>query len=160
MLVGILVIAFPVSVFSDLWSQELKHRGILSHSGTNNHNDSDACCNDREVDHVEEDFSKLKSLKLKNTLDSVLQDEDAFTGNDVSKEAKESYQIHDDRVILTKSDFDDICNHLNTINESQDVILRRMDLINDSQKKIGDIIQRSYVVKHQVEEESDNGIKM
>lgn len=28
MLIGVLVIAFPVSVFSDLWSNELKQRGV------------------------------------------------------------------------------------------------------------------------------------
>lgn len=30
MLMGLLVIAFPVSVFSDLWSKELKRQGVLN----------------------------------------------------------------------------------------------------------------------------------
>ena len=30
MLMGVLVIAFPVSVFSDLWSKELKKQGVLN----------------------------------------------------------------------------------------------------------------------------------
>lgn len=30
MMMGVLVIAFPVSVFSDLWSKELKKQGVLN----------------------------------------------------------------------------------------------------------------------------------
>ena len=34
MLLGVLVVAFPVSVFSDLWSKELKFAGLFYHGDT------------------------------------------------------------------------------------------------------------------------------
>lgn len=34
MMMGVLVIAFPVSVFSDLWSKELKKQGVLNELGS------------------------------------------------------------------------------------------------------------------------------
>ena len=40
MLTGVLVIAFPVSVFSDLWSKELKRAGALDHLGSSDEEDA------------------------------------------------------------------------------------------------------------------------
>ena len=51
MLMGVLVIAFPVSVFSDLWSYELKHMKAFKDLATNDDDDDDDNDSEKKMDH-------------------------------------------------------------------------------------------------------------
>jgi len=66
MMTGVLVIAFPVSVFSDLWSKELKRSGAFSALEEDDDND------DGRVEEDEEKQGKLKSAqKVEAELDPM-----------------------------------------------------------------------------------------
>eukprot|EP00586_Coscinodiscus_wailesii_P007610 CAMPEP_0172520818 /NCGR_PEP_ID=MMETSP1066-20121228/292221_1 /TAXON_ID=671091 /ORGANISM="Coscinodiscus wailesii, Strain CCMP2513" /LENGTH=176 /DNA_ID=CAMNT_0013303631 /DNA_START=582 /DNA_END=1109 /DNA_ORIENTATION=- len=75
MLTGVLVIAFPVSVFSDLWSKELKKAGALDHLESESINTLDEDnfehkiqngSDDESFDCKQESLPKLRQRTLSN----------------------------------------------------------------------------------------------
>ncbi len=107
MLTGVLVIAFPVSIFSDLWSKELK--------------DEDSDCEDNENDGINETQRQASSenigrpqssVRFRNDYQTLPPDEEDFR-------SKLSRQI-----VLEREDLNDIVSSIRDINEKQRRIQR------------------------------------
>jgi hypothetical protein len=69
MLMGVLVIAFPVSVFSDLWSKELKKQGVLNEVESQElspsiENEKDVMSHPTNSGHVLISEADLSSIKM------------------------------------------------------------------------------------------------
>ncbi|KAL7531790.1 hypothetical protein ACHAXR_006760 [Thalassiosira sp. AJA248-18] len=115
MLTGVLVIAFPVSVFSDLWSKELKRQGVVT------------------ILHAEQQISSSSSSDCSDSgdvKDSSMRD-DAASGDCGDRELKSYYQSsrssfenNANVVIMNEADLNAIRLHLRRIDESQDEIRR------------------------------------
>lgn len=135
MISGVLVIAFPVSIFSDLWSKELKEKGLLGYS-----NDDD---NDDEVYNVSSSEVKLEKELNDNNInnamfriihgdnknnnhddvddDEVLHDLMQQLNNNSNKDSNNSGHINND-IALNVSDINSIYNHYAIIQNSQNEI--------------------------------------
>ena len=95
MLMGVLVIAFPVSVFTELWSKELRRTGALLDWSDD---DSEPPSSSTRLDY--------------NTIETVLPRDD--NGDNVLSDLPS-----DDFVVLHKDDLAEIVANLQTIGESQ-----------------------------------------
>lgn len=112
MLMGVLVIAFPVSVFSDLWSKELRLHEVFD---------------DREDDVLERkdgDPEPGRGDSLRNRLQYVMLPEadhqrQASFDSLLSNKFNPSILISDEaHVIMTKEDLNNLMNHVSEIHES------------------------------------------
>jgi hypothetical protein len=122
MMMGVLVIAFPVSVFSDLWSKELRlHEAfeILQGEGI-------------ESNHGEPEPVKVDSNGAEMAYDTLPQ---AGHQRDTSLDSlfsnKLNSAIDDEHLIMSKEDLNNLMNHLVEIHESQTqikAILRKYKL--------------------------------
>ena len=169
MLVGLLVIAFPVSVFSDLWSYELHKKGILSHSKTNDNEikqvdssqqhmtkarSNEDLSSNFEVVRVNEGF-ELSTIQPRHLTNLTFNEEEEYrdthmvddTSNDPNLVEQNEKSIPNSGIILNESDFEALSYHLDAIDEAQNIIYksqheisRRMIVINNSKKAIREII--------------------
>ena len=133
---GVLVIAFPVSVFSDLWSQELKQvKGFedLNHSNTDDdYNDDDAAVYEEEP-YQEGDDHEEPSLFL-----SSRPAEGPITEETPLRQAQLSGRLHDhhqDMVMMSTEDFKDLVACIYNIKENQrrvHGILRKYRIVDET----------------------------
>ena len=102
MLIGVLVIAFPVSVFSDLWSEELKHVHGLEAFEKDDSSNGDRSKNGSEVkfDQQEETAESIDDLDResipRNGMNGVMEKEDL---NDILTSI---YTIHQEQQHIQK----------------------------------------------------------
>jgi hypothetical protein len=131
MLTGVLVIAFPVSVFSDLWSKELKKAGALDElermddDSLGNHNKSDFDPTEANVDKTDNnkvplilgfpDPSRAYFVRRSSRSD-LNQDEmnHEIPSNEISTERSNSSPI-----TVQKEDMEAILHHMQCIEASQ-----------------------------------------
>ena len=100
MLSGVLVVAFPVSVFSDLWSEELKEV-----KGFNDLFDNDT--EDNDNDDVPSSANVNRPRKIRAESNSKIDD-------DVESRSKDS-----EYVVIEKADLNEILASLRTIRQEQ-----------------------------------------
>mmetsp|Transcript_15483 Transcript_15483/g.33687 ORF Transcript_15483/g.33687 Transcript_15483/m.33687 type:complete len:542 (+) Transcript_15483:55-1680(+) len=105
MLMGVLVIAFPVSVFSDLWSKELKKAGVLEKLDSGR----DSIGNDsiRESTRSSRSSVRMKTIDENISVQQQLQSDDA--------------------IMISADDLEAIKSHLRRIDESQLEIRRVLE---------------------------------
>ena len=118
MLLGVLVIAFPVSIFSDLWSKELRRTGALSDL---QNGDADPL-DDNAVFAESANDSPLASCD-----DGIMEKNESTNTRWNNADAA--------HILMLKDDFADILSHLEAINESQQhirCILRKYHLSHSS----------------------------
>jgi hypothetical protein len=115
MLSGVLVIAFPVSVFSDLWSEELKEvKGF-----------NDLFANDTETNDDDEDFRQ----KSENGGPPRVPPSDLRSSDNLSNRSKDSGYV-----VMEKRDLNEIVASLHTIRQEQrhiKLLLKKYYLIKD-----------------------------
>lgn len=121
MLMGVLVIAFPVSVFSDLWSHELKQvKGFedLHHSNTDddNNNDADDDANEEEPYGEGEEFEEQELVLSSRTGEVPITEETPLRPAELSGR---SHDHHRDVVMMSKDDFKDLVECFYNIKENQ-----------------------------------------
>jgi hypothetical protein len=126
MLMGVLVVAFPVSVFSDLWQKELRTRGAIITLEEDNDDDDDEHDVAKMPVSVVPDVLPLSppgrqfsddatpiSMYVK-TKRTPMYGQDGFLGASTN-----SIEVDDDHVVLRKSDLTEIIAHINTVHDSQ-----------------------------------------
>ena len=104
MLTGVLVIAFPVSIFSDLWQKELKKTGFLEHLEEESDEDQEENNNNTHIYH-----EKLDPMA---SVDSM-----ATYGSSTRR-------IVGDNVLISKNDLAELYRHMETMHDSQRSIRR------------------------------------
>ena len=117
MLTGVLVIAFPVSIFSDLWSEELKEvkgPGSLLDDENSYEDDGDGGSYQKQTIGNSENIARPQgSLGLQNEYQKLLPEEE-FRPN-------LSTAHH---IVLEREDFNEIVTSIRDINEKQQRIQR------------------------------------
>lgn len=115
MLMGVLVIAFPVSVFSDLWSQELKQvKGFEDLNKSNSDDDDDV--------YEEKPYKEGDDNEEQDPLLSSRTGEASITEETPLRHAQLSGRSHDhhrDVVKMSKDDFKDLVECFYSIKENQ-----------------------------------------
>ena len=104
MLTGVLVIAFPVSIFSDLWSKELD-KGQESEDSYSEGNENEGSS--------EISGRPQSSLGSRNGYQTLPPDEEVFSSSNTSKQ-----------IVLEREDLDEIVTSIRDINEKQQRIQR------------------------------------
>eukprot|EP00536_Pseudo-nitzschia_multiseries_P007587 jgi/Psemu1/296616/fgenesh1_pm.180_\ len=110
MLTGVLVIAFPVSVFSDLWSEELKQVKVFESLYKDDGSDSDnekGNDNNMSTEHVyEENISLIGRQHLRDQYEQIYSE-------------RESPSRNPRHVIMDKEDLDNIISSIHAIQQEQ-----------------------------------------
>ena len=113
MLMGVLVVAFPVSVFSDLWSHEL-HNKTAWHSLEVIDEEED-----EEVSPQDEAPLPAESARSSDGPFGERQESDVSNGAQIYSSIHSATSIGDDHIVLRKDDLTELLSHIRTINESQ-----------------------------------------
>lgn len=106
---GVLVIAFPVSVFSDLWSKELSRRGAFNSL-------VDGVDNDDDIVQQSLSPSRMPPESARSLLTYNSSPNRDYVSVASAGEATIGAEIGD--IVMRKEDLDEIVAHLNTISES------------------------------------------
>jgi Ion transport protein len=124
MLLGVLVIAFPVSIFSDLWSKELRKTGALAALQQDTDTDNNGCSSTNQVKSLQKEDANVLSVRSNaNTSDDL--EHRRGDHHDVlalSRLDDDSTLLDDDHVALRKEDLTELISHIQTINESHQQI--------------------------------------
>jgi hypothetical protein len=112
MLMGVLVIAFPVSVFSDLWSNELKQRGVDYEDMLDDDAESEAS--------TEQENGVSRSVRFSDEIASV--SEQSGISSIRLTERSLAPTIFENRVVLEEEDVHALTKHLQTMEKSQERI--------------------------------------
>jgi hypothetical protein len=125
MLVGVLVIAFPVSVFSELWSKELKANGAYRSIANNS--------TQKDFDEMEDSFDERAPPKyISAVFDKSHINEDKDVKNDDTSTGSLVFQPHNSP---SRSD-------AKTDMTSAQAIRHYMAVIDDAQQKIRNILEK------------------
>lgn len=156
MLTGVLVIAFPVSIFSDLWSKELKKAGALDHLESESIGDLDDDFNDKSDDQLvvkpKDEMPTMRKRAQSNEFsimgfpDPIREFMTKQEAGKIVEKLKLSSSDHtketflsddsDDKVPLNQSDVDAIYQYMALIEDNQ-------RQIQESQKQIHRLLERS-----------------
>jgi voltage-gated potassium channel len=123
MLLGILVIAFPVSVFSELWSKELRMKGFDLDGGGGS-DDGDADAGDAKNGEMsmealpDADTDAAKGTSSYGHLSFESLPEDAAT-SPYSLDHRKAAAPDADHIVIRKDDLAEMVSHFQTITESQ-----------------------------------------
>jgi hypothetical protein len=110
MMMGVLVIAFPVSVFSELWSIELRLQGALD-------------VLDNESNHGEPETVREESVRHRAQMSCDTLPEAGHGRHLLSDQAiLSALTIDDEHLIMRKDDLKILMNHIVAIHESQSQI--------------------------------------
>lgn len=103
MLLGVLVIAFPVSVFSELWSHELKQvQGFEDLRG--------------DGDDGNEEAAEARPMKPVDDDSPIVNEETALRQ---TQRLTESYEYHRDSVVMDKEDMKELVECVYNLKENQ-----------------------------------------
>jgi hypothetical protein len=119
MLMGVLVIAFPVSVFSDLWSNELKQRGVDLEDMLD---DDDAESDEPSPERKNENS---RSVRFSDSDESIAtSNQSDISSIRLTERTEPSFTptIFEHRVVLEEDDVVAITKHLRTMERSQERI--------------------------------------
>jgi hypothetical protein len=120
MLLGVLVIAFPVSVFSELWSKELRMKGFQLDGGGGS-DDGDAGDGKNGETNMEALPDATKGSSSYDHLSFESPPEDAATSPYLLDHRKQSVPDAD-HIVIRKDDLAEMVAHFQTITESQQQI--------------------------------------
>lgn len=131
MLMGVLVIALPVSVFSDLWSKELRKTGVLTAL-----DDDDEKKLESNVDSAQSRSSLYNSLEelppSSRWTNNERQEIQIGLVRDSTRDMSDDLlAFNSDQIVVSKDDLTDLLAHVQTMNESQQqirAILRKYKL--------------------------------
>jgi hypothetical protein len=112
MMMGVLVIAFPVSVFSELWSKELRLQGALDVLDNESIHGEPETVREESVQHRAQYTLPEAGHGRQPSLDHLL-------GDQVIPSA---LTIDDEHLIMRKEDLKILMNHIVAIHESQSQI--------------------------------------
>lgn len=125
MLMGVLVIAFPVSVFSDLWSKELRMTGALmaleeeEEGNEKGEPDSEGGVVAMPAAHNHGDVSMSPEVERSHRESIETPVCQPFVSSNRESTGGSSYAVDDNHVVLRREDLADLVAHFQTINESQ-----------------------------------------
>lgn len=118
MLMGVLVVAFPVSVFSDLWSHELHKSAWQSLDAIDEEDEGEDTTERKDEGPISPDSfrSDLEGFGAMTGRSSV-----ASSDNNGVEPSQDKYHgvVDDDHILLRKEDLAELVEHMRTINDSQ-----------------------------------------
>ena len=125
MIAGVLVIAFPVSVFSDLWSDELKKvKGFESIFEDDNDNDND---NDNTANNgVSDNIGSNKKEEERKSRRPALRRRDQDQYQEINTGFEEFHSKSSTHITMEKEDLNEIVSSIYTIQQNQRRIQRIM----------------------------------
>ena len=124
MLTGVLVVAFPVSVFSDLWSRELhktkawRALDVMEEDNDDHHSNN----NDKEELHSDR---RNNADTMHNNNNNTCSDD--CVGNRLPLDNASGgipWPVDDNHIVVHKDDLDELVQHMQTIQDSQEKIRR------------------------------------
>jgi len=123
MIAGVLVIAFPVSVFSDLWSDELKKvKGFESMFEVDD--DDDNTANNGVSDNIKSNEKEVERISRIIPRQLRRQDQDQY--QEINAGFEECHSKSSTHIIMEKKDLDEIVSSIYTIQQNQPPLHRIM----------------------------------
>jgi len=128
MLLGVLVIAFPVSVFSDLWSNELHKTAWHSLNVIDEEDEGEETITRKEEVPINANIYSPDSVRSENDITDTRRSDITLSEGPGVFTPHSSSSVDEDHVVMRKDDLAEL--------------VRQMRTINDSQKKIRGILQK------------------